>query len=135
MFKTDQPMPEHKTTMSAGFDIASTESYVLEPGDRYAFKTGLWLDLDVVSLLKDCYLKIVPKSGLAYKNGITVLNSPGTVDFDYPDEIKVILYNASKVPFEVKAGMYIAQGMVVKTEKVLNSLDVKRTGGFGSTTV
>lgn len=127
------PLPMRGTEKSAGYDLTSTEDYVLVPGERHLFKTGV-----TCHLADNEYLAIVPRSGLAIKYGITVLNTPGTVDADYyPNEIGVILYNTGNADFEVGIGDRIAQA-ILKEYKTMQLDLVKnreRTGGFGSTGV
>lgn len=125
------PLPERGTKKSAGYDLLSTEHYVLMPGERHLFKTGVTCSMD-----DNEYLAIVPRSGLAIKHGITVLNTPGTVDADYyPNEIGVVLYNSSDRAFEINIGDRIAQAILCeyKTMGIDLVKDVERTGGFGST--
>lgn len=125
------PLPERGTKKSAGYDLLSVEHYVLMPGERHLFKTGVTCSMD-----NNEYLAIVPRSGLAIKHGITVLNTPGTVDADYyPNEIGVVLYNSSDRAFEINIGDRIAQAILCeyKTMGIDLVKDVERTGGFGST--
>lgn len=123
----------YATTGSAGFDIRSTEGLVLHPMDRRLVSTGLFLE----NMPEDMALLILPKSGLAIKNGITVLNSPGLVDQDFKDEIKVILINLGEKSFDINPGDKIAQGVFQKVERPVSIpvADKVRTGGFGSTGV
>lgn len=138
----------YATAQSAGFDISSTEEGLLDPGEYRAFSTGLYIDVGRGQMSPPGYvpeLQIRSRSGLAFKNGIAVLafkndiavlNEPGTIDADYPNEIKVILINHGKQPFLVEKGMRIAQGVVALTVRAEGDVDVKdtvRTGGFGST--
>ena len=140
-------MPEHQTKLSIGFDLYSNEEITLEPGERFAVGTGLFFDPEhrivkeqrarpvklpnqIIELLG---LEIRPKSGIALKHGVTVLNSPGTIELDYPDEIKVILVNLSDTPFRIKIGDKIAQGMFTTSQQIMPVVDRVRTGGFGST--
>lgn len=123
----------YETSEAAGFDIRSTEDVVIHPGGWYAVSTGLYVD----EAEANEYLQIVPRSGLAYRDGITVLNSPGTIDPDYTKEIKVILINHGSELFTVTEGMRIAQG-ILSEYKHIDNIDVsenKRSGGFGSTGV
>lgn len=128
-------VPKHATLHSAGIDLlaAIDSPCILMPGKRTLVPTGL-----CIALPTGCEGQIRPRSGLAIKHGITVLNSPGTIDADYRDEIKVILINLGSDEFELTRGMRIAQ-MVVSQYKTVNlkpceTLDVTdRTGGFGST--
>ena len=98
--------PEYATSLSAGMDIRAdiAESVVLKPLQRAMIPTGLFVELP-----EGYELQVRPRSGLAAKHGITVLNSPGTVDADYRGEIKVILVNLGSEPFEIKRGERIAQ--------------------------
>lgn len=128
----------YSTNDSAGFDIPSNENGFLEPGEYKLFKTGLFLNLDdqkADDTIRDV-LYIMPRSGLALKFGITVLNSPGVIDSKYPGEIGVILINHGKARFEVKIGDRIAQGVLsdvlVSYGDIKHKADV-RLGGFGST--
>lgn len=126
-------MPVRGTRKSAGYDLCAVEGFVIEPGKRVLCKTGI-----TVALEDNEYLAIVPRSGLAYKNGITVLNTPGTIDADYyPGEIGVILFNSSETPFVVEKGDRIAQAILCeyKTMGVDLVKDETRDGGFGSTGV
>ena len=125
------PLPERGTKKSAGYDLLSTEHFMLQSGERHLFKTGVTCSMD-----DNEYLAIVPRSGLAIKHGITVLNTPGTVDADYyPNEIGVVLYNSSDTTFEINVGDRIAQAILCeyKTMGIDLVKDVERTGGFGST--
>lgn len=138
----------YSTEFSAGFDIPSNENVTLQPGEHRVVKTGLFLDQSAakgmlraspVGQFIDPWsvsqLEIRPRSGLAAKHGVTVLNAPGTVDEDYPDEIGVILINHGKVAFEIKVGDRIAQGVVTSAARAedVPVKKVKREGGFGST--
>tara|TARA_B110000444_G_scaffold228803_1_gene234844 strand:- start:303 stop:737 length:435 start_codon:yes stop_codon:yes gene_type:complete len=134
--KSKHANPAYKTIGSSGMDLrANTEiSIIINPGSRHVVDTGLFLDLPV-----DLEAQIRPRSGLALKHGITVLNTPGTIDSDYRGEIKVILINLSQDPFHIKDGDRIAQIVIAKVEKVKwkNNLKISDTergsGGFGST--
>lgn len=126
-------MPQRGTKQSAGYDLTASESAVIGPKTRKLIKTGL-----TVCLEDNEYLAIVPRSGLALKKGITVLNTPGTVDADYyPNEIGVILYNTSEDVFFVEPGDRIAQAILCeyKTMGLDMTKDEDRNGGFGSTGV
>jgi len=136
--KSKHELPAYETVQSAGVDLrANIESpIVLKPLERALIKTGLFIALE-----QGYEAQIRPRSGLAYKNGITVLNSPGTIDADYRGEIGVILVNLSNTDFIVKDGERIAQMIVAKHEQanfvevdVLNETQ-RGTGGFGSTGV
>lgn len=130
------PLPEYQTALSAGLDLrANLESPVeLAPLERKLIGTALFLELPA-----GYEAQIRPRSGLAYKHGITVLNSPGTIDADYRGEIKVLLVNLSHDPFTVNDGERIAQMVVAKHEQIQweESLDLSHTergtGGYGST--
>lgn len=122
---------QYKTLQSAGFDLVSTENVVLPAGEWYAVGTGVFIE--EAGEFED--LEIRPRSGLAYNHGVTVLNSPGTIDADYPGEIKVILYNGSKELYAVMTGDRIAQAVLRKHKRVENVpvAETKREGGLGST--
>jgi len=121
---------------AAGFDLHSIEDVVINPGERKLIGTGLAFEIE-----KGYEVQIRPRSGLAFKHGITVLNSPGTIDSDYRGEIKVLLINLGNEKFEIKKGDRIAQAViapVIQAEIIeVDSLsDTKRgAGGFGSTGV
>mgnify|MGYP005773673479 CR=1 FL=1 len=129
-------LPRYETPQSAGMDVKAnlTESVVIAPLCRAMIPTGLYVELPA-----GYEMQIRPRSGLAAKHGITVLNSPGTIDADYRGEIRIILVNLSQEPFEVKPGERIAQMVVaaharvewVETE-VLSETE-RGAGGFGST--
>lgn len=129
-------LPTYATEQSAGMDLcaALTESIELEPGQRALIPTGL-----SIALPKGYEAQIRPRSGLAAKNGVTVLNTPGTIDADYRGEIKVILANLGTEPFTVERGLRIAQMVVARHSfvawDIVESLDdtTRGAGGFGST--
>lgn len=123
-------IPHYQTIGSAGLDLHSIEAAVLEPGQRKLVGTGL-----TVKLPGGTEGQIRPRSGLAFKYGITVLNSPGTIDEDYAGELKVLLYNASDSTFSVEKGDRIAQLVVTPVYKLTGfTLDNTREDkGFGST--
>jgi dUTP pyrophosphatase len=129
-------IPQYQTTHSAGFDLISIQDLTIKPNQRVLIDTGLAMAIE-----DGFELQIRPRSGLAYKNGITVLNSPGTIDSDYRGEIKVLLINHSNEEFEIKCGDRIAQAVVQKVYQAnfetVEELDqtVRGTGGFGSTGV
>ncbi len=134
--KSKHPLPAYETPLSAGMDLRADleQSIILNPHERALIPTGLF-----ISLPQGYEAQIRPRSGLAAKHGITVLNSPGTIDADYRGEIKVILINHSELPFEIKdseriAQMVIAQYTQVEWEKV-DELDCteRGEGGFGHT--
>lgn len=129
-------IPQYKTVGAAGADICAfvNEKMVLKPGKRVLVPTGLYF-----AIPEGFEVQIRPRSGLAAKNGVTVLNTPGTIDSDYRGEIKVILINLGEEDFEISNGDRIAQMVVspvtVCDFDVVNSLDEtdRGTGGFGST--
>jgi len=134
--RSKHPLPKYETLLSAGMDLYANigENVPLKPMQRALIKTGLFI------ALPDNYeAQIRPRSGLAYKKGITVLNSPGTIDSDYRGEIGVILINLSEENFVVTDGDRIAQ-MIVAPYSRAQWIDVKELsiterggGGFGST--
>lgn len=133
---SDLPLPAYATAQSAGLDLmAAVESdMTLAPGDRALVPTGL-----AIALPPGYEAQVRPRSGLALKNGVTVLNSPGTVDADYRGEVGVILSNLGAEPFTVSRGMRIAQMVVAPVTRLAwNEVDDlsdsdRGTGGFGST--
>jgi dUTP pyrophosphatase len=126
-------IPRYLTKGSAGCDICSTENYVLKPGERHLFSTGIYLE---VPSGHECQIR--PRSGLAFKHGVTVLNAPGTCDQDYRGEIKVLLINHGQESFEVNVGDRIAQLVFASVKQAkfvddnLSNTD-RGAGGFGST--
>ena len=136
--KSKNELPKYETLFSAGMDLRANleESIVLKPFQRLVVKTGLF-----ISLQQGCEAQIRPRSGLALKKGITVLNSPGTIDADYRGEIGVILINLSDSDFEINTGDRIAQMIIAKHETIeweaVDKLDdsVRGDKGFGSTGV
>ena len=131
-------LPKYETLFSAGMDLRANleESIVLKPSQRLVVKTGLF-----ISLQQGYEAQIRPRSGLALKKGVTVLNSPGTIDADYRGEIGVILINLSDSDFEINTGDRIAQMIIAKHETIeweaADKLDesVRGDKGFGSTGV
>ena len=136
--KSKNELPKYETLFSAGMDLRANleESIVLKPFQRLVVKTGLF-----ISLQQGYEAQIRPRSGLALKKGITVLNSPGTIDADYRGEIGVILINLSDSDFEINTGDRIAQMIIAKNETIeweaVDKLDDSARGdkGFGSTGV
>jgi len=134
--KSKHPLPEHKTTGSAGVDLTASlgEPIALKPGEIKLVKTGLF-----IAVPEGYEAQVRPRSGLALKHGITVLNTPGTIDADYRGEVGVILINHSKETFVVNDGERIAQMVVAKHEMVewqpvAELTETERgAGGFGST--
>ena len=136
--KSKNELPKYETLFSAGMDLRANleQSIVLKPLQRLVVKTGLF-----ISLKQGYEAQIRPRSGLALKKGITVLNSPGTIDADYRGEIGVILINLSDSDFEINTGDRIAQMIIAKHETIeweaVDKLDDSARGdkGFGSTGV
>ncbi|WP_162417288.1 dUTP diphosphatase [Cyclobacterium roseum] len=134
--KSKHPLPEYQTQLAAGLDLrAELEApVVLKSLERKLIGTGLYIELPA-----GFEAQIRPRSGLAYKSGITVLNSPGTIDADYRGEIKILLVNNSREDFTVQDGERIAQMVVAKHEQIEwklteNLSETKRgVGGYGST--
>ncbi|NDD47971.1 MAG: dUTP diphosphatase [Flavobacteriia bacterium] len=132
--RSNNPLPEFATVDSAGMDLrAHLETPVtLQPGERRLIPTGLH-----IALPQGLEAQVRPRSGLAYKHGITVLNSPGTIDADYRGDVGVILINHGQEAFEVAPGDRIAQLVVARYERFdwtpVESLDetVRGAGGFG----
>lgn len=132
----DLPLPAYETTHAAGMDLpaAVDGDMILEPGRRALVPTGL-----AIALPEGYEAQIRPRSGLAARNGVTVLNTPGTIDADYRGEVKVILINLGDAPFTVSRGMRIAQMVIAPVtraaivESDLLPETTRGTGGFGST--
>jgi dUTP pyrophosphatase len=130
----DLPLPTRATPGSAGFDLASAEAGTLSPGARRLFPTGF-----AVAIPEGFEIQIRPRSGLALKHGVTLPNTPATIDSDYRGELKVALVNLGQEPFEVTRGMRIAQLVVARVEpaefRTVDSLPEtgRGAGGFGST--
>ncbi|XP_065671713.1 deoxyuridine 5'-triphosphate nucleotidohydrolase-like [Hydra vulgaris] len=136
----------YETKESACFDLRSTKDYILQPHQRILVSTGVYID----ELDSDLAGHVYSKSGMAFKYGVAVLNSPGIIDTDYKDEIKVLLMNHSKEDYIINRGDAVAQMGFVKTFKAVKNVieiegcfcrevkmsmnkDVERKGGFGST--
>jgi dUTP pyrophosphatase len=136
--KSKHDLPKYQTELSAGMDLYANidEPITLKPLERTLVKTGLF-----ISLPKGYEAQVRPRSGLAFKNGITVLNTPGTIDADYRGEIGVILVNLSADDFTINDGDRIAQMVIAKYEtaiweEVENLDETERgEGGFGSSGV
>ncbi|SMD43786.1 dUTP pyrophosphatase [Aquiflexum balticum DSM 16537] len=130
------PLPEYQTLLSAGLDLRAnlSEPIILQPLERKLIGTGLFIELPA-----GFEAQIRPRSGLAYKYGLSVLNTPGTIDADYRGEVKVLLVNLSNESFKVEDGERIAQMVVAKHEQIkwqpVEELsDTERgSGGYGST--
>lgn len=135
---SQHPLPKYETEASAGMDLRAnlTEPITLKPLERVLVKTGLFMELPI-----GYEAQVRPRSGLALKKGITVLNSPGTIDADYRGEIGVILINLSSEDFVIENGERIAQLVIAKYEQAefieVNQLSetARGAGGFGSTGV
>lgn len=132
------PLPRYETSGAAGMDLiaalAEGETMVLTPGERAMVPTGL-----AIALPDGFEAQVRPRSGLAAKNGVTVLNSPGTIDCDYRGEVKVILINHGREAFTIERGTRIAQMVVAPvTQAVFREVETldetaRGAGGFGST--
>ena len=133
---TDLPLPEYETVQSAGMDLpaAIDSPMTLLSGEHVMVPTGL-----AIALPGGYEAQIRPRSGLAARNGVTVLNTPGTIDADYRGEVKVILINLGTEPFVIERGMRIAQMVIAPvTQGKLTEVDdlsdtARGDGGFGST--
>lgn len=134
--KSNHQLPSYETIAAAGMDLRAniTDEIVLKPLERVLVPTGLFIELPI-----GYEAQVRPRSGLAYKKGITVLNSPGTIDADYRGEICVLLINLSQENFIITNGERIAQMVVAKHEKVnwqnveILSDTQRGAGGYGST--
>ena len=134
--KSDNPLPEHQTESSAGADIHAylpDGDVIIAAGEKEIIPTGIYIEIPV-----GYEVQVRPRSGLAFKHGVTVLNSPGTIDADYRGEVKVLLINHGKEAFVVKSGERIAQMVFSKYQRFewesVNRLsDTERgSGGYGS---
>ncbi len=134
----DLPLPSYETAGSAGMDICAAveEDIIIEPGERALIPTGF-----AVAIPEGYEIQVRPRSGLAVKNGITLINSPGTIDSDYRGEVKVPLINHGHDPFTVSRGARIAQMILAPVTRadltVVSELEVteRGSGGFGHTGV
>jgi dUTP pyrophosphatase len=134
--RSKHALPAYETDLSAGMDVRANldEAITLKPLERTLIKTGLFIELPA-----GVEAQVRPRSGLAYKHGLTVLNSPGTIDADYRGEIGVILVNLSNEPFEINDGERVAQLVFAKHENIVWEATEELTetnrgaGGFGST--
>jgi dUTP diphosphatase len=135
---TDLPLPSYATAQSAGLDLmaAVQGDVTLAPGERRLIPTGL-----AIALPAGFEAQVRPRSGLALKHGITVLNSPGTIDADYRGEVQVLLINHGQAPFVIRRGDRIAQMVVAPVTQIawntVERLDEteRGSGGYGSTGV
>lgn len=136
--KSSNPLPQYSTEFSAGMDLRAnlTDDLIIKPLQRVLVPTGLFIELPY-----GYEAQIRPRSGLAIKSGITVLNTPGTIDCDYRGEVKVILVNLSDQDFTVHHGDRICQMVIARYEKAdlqeveVLSDSVRSDGGFGHTGV
>jgi dUTP pyrophosphatase len=133
--ESSNALPQFETGGSAGADVRSNHSVTIQPGGIELIKTGLFVEIPY-----GYEIQIRPRSGLALKHGVTVLNSPGTIDADYRGEIGVILINHGTLPYAIIKGERIAQMVVAKVEhaqwQLVGSLDTstkRGINGFGST--
>jgi dUTP pyrophosphatase len=134
--KSKHPLPAYETALSAGMDLRAdlSDSVELRPLQRALIPTGLYIELP-----PGMEAQIRPRSGLAFKHGLSVLNSPGTIDADYRGEVKVLLVNLSDTPFVINDGERIAQMVIAAHARAeweqTNELGetVRGAGGFGST--
>ena len=134
----DLPLPAYQSAHAAGLDLLAAvpadSPLTLAPGARALVPTGI-----AIALPGDCEAQVRPRSGLAVKHGLTVLNTPGTIDADYRGEVQVLLINLGQTPVAIERGMRIAQMVVARVERarltVAVSLDITQrgSGGFGST--
>jgi dUTP pyrophosphatase len=128
------PIPRYASEDAVGLDVTAAEELILQPGERHAVATGFAIEIP-----RGYEVQVRPRSGLAMKHGITCLNTPGTIDSDYRGEVKVILINLGREPFEIRRGERIAQlvpAPVLRADFVEASelSDTERgSGGFGST--
>ena len=134
--KSEHPLPQYETDHAAGMDLRASlvEEITLKPLQRQLISTGLFIELPI-----GFEAQIRPRSGLAFKHGISIVNSPGTIDADYRGEIKVLLVNLSDTDFKIVNGDRIAQMVVAKHEtvqwqavEVLNET-LRGEGGYGHT--
>lgn len=131
---TGLPLPAYATSGAAGMDVVSAEDVTIAPGARYAVATGLAL-----AIPQGFEIQVRPRSGLALKHGITVPNTPGTIDSDYRGELKVILINLGDEPFAIARGDRVAQLVLAPVVQAawdeVAELDAteRGEGGFGST--
>lgn len=128
------PLPAYASDGAAGMDVVTAEDFTLAPGDRMAVPSGF-----AIAIPEGFEVQVRPRSGLAFKHGVTCLNTPGTIDSDYRGEVKIILANLGSEPFSAMRGERIAQLVPAPVQRAVLSeveeLDetVRGTGGFGST--
>jgi dUTP pyrophosphatase len=127
-------LPAYQSALAAGADVCAAAALTLRPGERALVPTGFCYEL-----LAGFEMQIRPRSGLALKHGVTVLNTPGTLDADYRGELKVLLVNHGREPFEIKRGERLAQIVIAPvsrarfTESTQLGESARGEGGFGST--
>ncbi|RZK65610.1 MAG: dUTP diphosphatase [Pedobacter sp.] len=134
--KSEHPLPQYETAHAAGMDLRAsiTEAITLKPLQRQLIPTGLYIELPI-----GYEAQIRPRSGLAYKHGISIVNSPGTIDADYRGELKVLLVNLSDTEFKIVNGDRIAQMVIAKHETIeWQAVDelgetLRGEGGYGHT--
>lgn len=131
--KSQNKLPKYETPGSAGMDVRSNEDYTLKPERRTLISTGLFFEIP-----EGYEMQVRPRSGMAFKYGITVLNAPGTIDSDFRGELGIILYNSGQTAFEIKKGDRIAQLVLAPVTKCVLELaedlsGSERKGGFGHT--
>lgn len=134
--KSSNALPAYETEMAAGLDLRAflQEDVIVKPLERVLIPTGIYLELP-----QGVEAQIRPRSGLAFKHGISILNSPGTIDPDYRGELKVLLINLSHEPFKVSTGDRIAQMIIARYEHISFDLvevlseTVRGSGGYGHT--
>lgn len=134
--KSEHPLPQYETAHAAGMDLRASiaEDIILKPLQRQLIPTGLYIELPV-----GYEAQIRPRSGLAYKHGISIVNSPGTIDADYRGELKVLLVNLSDTEFKIVNGDRIAQMVIAKHETIeWQAVDelgetLRGEGGYGHT--
>lgn len=130
------PLPHYATEHAAGMDVVAAEDVTIAPGARHAVATGF-----AIAIPEGYEVQVRPRSGLALKHGLTVPNTPGTIDADYRGEVKVIMINHGADPFEVRRGERVAQLVPAKVQRAVFAevaeLDdtLRGAGGFGSTGV
>ncbi|MDT0575760.1 dUTP diphosphatase [Croceicoccus sp. F390] len=130
----DLPLPAYSTQGASGMDVVSAQEHILPAGDRAAIATGI-----AFAIPEGYEVQIRPRSGLALKHGITVLNAPGTIDCDYRGELKIILVNLGQEPYKIRRGDRIAQAVLAPVRRAawlpVTHLDETARGeaGFGST--
>lgn len=127
----------YATTKSAGFDVVSQQDWVIKPDGVAALPTGLWINhcKHIDNPYHDYEYQVRPKSGLSFSTGLIIPNSPGTIDIDYPNEIKILLRNIGKYHEHIQKGQKIAQIVcvpIIRLREIPTNI-VTRTGGFGST--